>query len=127
MVLTTATQSHWELSKIPRNLQQYSLLDLARRLSALRNFIDELRDSGRSLYLGPKSCLGGLVDGLSKNEGVVRWKLRVAKNSTGAAQQKLFADVRKSLDELEMIVELVLHQPLQCNSTDGAVWHSCCT
>jgi len=89
--------------------EKYSVQNIVARLSNLRKLIDELRDSDRIPYLAPRSCLEVLVDGLSRNEGFARRELRVAKHSTGTAQQKLFVDIRKSLDELEMVIELVLH------------------
>jgi hypothetical protein len=70
-----------------------------------------LRNSGRFTSLGSRAFLGVLIDGLSRKEGVTRWKLRVAKRFTGTAREKLFADLRKSLDELELIVELIFNQP----------------
>ena len=111
MVVTTSIQNQLELPRIPepKNLREEQQ-KIVTRLFTLRTLVDELRDSGRIASSVSKAFPGVLVDGLFRKEGVATWTLRVAKHSTGAAQQKLFADVRKSLDELEMIVELILHQ-----------------
>jgi hypothetical protein len=85
------------------------------RLKNVRHLLEHLYDSTCSEWQGAGIPLCEIVEGLCVKEEGARWKLRIAKQSSGPVKRELLFDLKKSVEELEMTVEWVAHSDPLCS------------
>ncbi len=77
------------------------------RLQAITSFVEGLNTSTVNLLLAEKPFAREALQELVVKEAGLRWIVRVATLSTGEKRARLWADVDKALDDLELIIDLV--------------------
>ena len=88
---------------------------IAERLGNVQQFLEHLYDAtcSDSSETGMRLC--EIVERLCVKQEGARWKLRIAKQSSGLAKRELLCDLRKSTEELEIAVDRIAHSDLLCS------------
>jgi len=77
------------------------------RLQTITSFVEGLDTSTVDLLLAEKPFARELLKELVVKEAALRWFVRVATLSNESVRARLWADVDKALDDLDLIVDLV--------------------
>lgn len=77
------------------------------RLQTITSFVEGLNTSTVDLLLAEKPFARELLRELMVKEAALRWIVRVATLSNENVRARLWADIDKALDDLNMIVDLV--------------------
>lgn len=77
------------------------------RLQSVTSFVEGLNTSTVNLLLAEKPFAREALQELVVKEAGLRWIVRVATLSTGEKRARLWADVDRALDDLELIIDLV--------------------
>jgi hypothetical protein len=77
------------------------------RLQTITSFVEGLNTSTVDLLLAEKPFARELLHELVVKEAALRWIVRVAILSNENVRDRLWADIDKALDNLELIVDLV--------------------
>jgi len=77
------------------------------RLQTITTFVEGLNTSTVDLLLAEKPFASELLQELVVKEAALRWMVRVAALSNENVRARLWADVDKALDDLDLIVDLV--------------------
>ena len=77
------------------------------RLQTITTFVEGLDTSTVDLLLGEKPFARELLKELVVKEAALRWIVRVATLSNESVRARLWADIDKALDDLDLIVDLV--------------------
>jgi hypothetical protein len=77
------------------------------RLQTITTFVEGLNTSTVDLLLAEKPFARELLKELIVKEGALRWIVRVATLSNENVRARLWADIDKALDHLDLIVDLV--------------------
>ena len=77
------------------------------RLQTITTFVEGLDTSTVDLLLAEKPFASELLKELVVKEAALRWIVRVATLSNESVRARLWADIDKALDDLDLIVDLV--------------------
>ena len=77
------------------------------RLQTITSFVEGLNTSTVDLLLAEKPFARELLQELIVKEAALRWIVRVAILSNENVRARLWADIDKALDDLDLIVDLV--------------------
>ena len=77
------------------------------RLQTITSFVEALDTSTVDLLLAEKPFARELLKELVVKEAALRWFVRVATLSNESVRARLWADIDKALDDLDLIVDLV--------------------
>ena len=77
------------------------------RLQTITSFVEGLNTSTVDLLLAEKPFARELLQELIAKEAALRWIVRVATLSNQNVRARLWADIDKALDDLDLIVDLV--------------------
>jgi hypothetical protein len=77
------------------------------RLQTITCFVQGLTTSTVNLLLAEKPFAREALQGLVVKEAALRWIVRVATLSSGDVRTRLWADIDRALDDLELIIEMV--------------------
>jgi len=77
------------------------------RLQTITSFVEALDTSTVDLLLAEKPFARELLKELVVKEAALRWFVRVATLSNESVRARLWADIDKALDALDLIVDLV--------------------
>jgi hypothetical protein len=77
------------------------------RLQTITSFVEGLTTSTVNLLLAEKPSAREALQELVVKEAALRWIVRVATLSSGDVRARLWADIDKALDNLELIIDLV--------------------
>lgn len=77
------------------------------RLQTITSFVEGLNTSTVDLLLAEKPFARELLQELIVKEAALRWIVRVATLSNENVRARLWADIDKALDNLDLIVDLV--------------------
>jgi len=77
------------------------------RLQTITSFVEALDTSTVDLLLAEKPFARELLKELVVKEAALRWLVRVATLSNESVRARLWADIDKALDALDLIVDLV--------------------
>jgi hypothetical protein len=77
------------------------------RLQTITSFAEGLDTSTVELLLAEKPFARELLKELVVKEAALRWMVRVATLSSESVRNRLWADIDKALDDLDLIVDLV--------------------
>lgn len=77
------------------------------RLQTITSFVEGLNTSTVDLLLAEKPFARELLKELMVKETALRWIVRVATLSNENVRARLWADIDKALDDLDLIVDLV--------------------
>ena len=77
------------------------------RLQTITTFVESLNTSTVDLLLAEKPFARELLQELVVKEAALRWMVRVAALSNENVRARLWADIDKALDDLDLIVDLV--------------------
>jgi hypothetical protein len=77
------------------------------RLQTITTFVQGLNTSTVDLLLAEKPFARELLQELIVKEAALRWIVRVATLSNDNVRARLWADIDKALDDLDLIVDLV--------------------
>jgi hypothetical protein len=80
------------------------------RLEELTDLVDGFGDSAFNLFLTEKTAVREAIEELVVKVGGLDWIVRVAKRSTGPVRQGLWADIEKSLADLEETAGFVIRE-----------------
>lgn len=78
------------------------------RLEELTDLVDGFGDSAFNLFLTEKTAVREAIEELVVKVSALEWIVRVAKRSTGSVRRGLWADIEKSLVELEKTAGFVI-------------------
>jgi len=79
------------------------------RLRELTYLVNDLCESGYAVLLMEGTPGRQAFDELRVKEAALRWIVRVAKHSSGAAREKLWADIESAVGDLEGVAESVMN------------------
>jgi hypothetical protein len=77
------------------------------RLQTITSFVESLNTSTVDLLLAERPFARELLQELIVKEAALRWIVRVAILSNESVRARLWADIDKALDNLDLIVDLV--------------------
>ena len=77
------------------------------RLQTITNFVEGLNTSTVDLLLAEKPYARELLKELVVKEAALRWIVRVATPSNENVRARLWSDIDKALDDLDLIVDIV--------------------
>jgi hypothetical protein len=77
------------------------------RLVTITSFVERLNTATVNLLLAEKSVVREALQELVVKEAALQWIVRVATLSSGDVRTRLWADIDKALDDLELIIDLV--------------------
>jgi hypothetical protein len=83
------------------------------RLQTITSFVEGLTTSTVNLLLAEKPSAREALQELVVKEAALRWIVRVATLSNGDVRARLWADIDKALDNLELIIDLVGHADVE--------------
>jgi hypothetical protein len=83
--------------------------ELRARLQEITAFVESLTGSTVTLLLAENPLDQDVLQEVVIKEAALRWIARVAGVSTGSVRQRLWKDIEKALDDLEVIVILLGH------------------
>jgi hypothetical protein len=88
---------------------------IAERLGNVQRLLEHIYDAtcSDSSETGIRLC--EVVERLCVKQEGARWKLRIAKQSSGPVKRELLFDLKKSVEELELAVEWIAHSDLLRN------------
>jgi hypothetical protein len=96
-------------NEVSDSLQEGALFEglIKARLQTITRFIQGLTTSTVNLLLAEKPFAREALQELIVKEAALRWIVRVATLSSGEVRTRLWADIDKALDDLELIIDLV--------------------
>jgi hypothetical protein len=106
MQSSNLTESDAEFSDSAHEAALYEDLIKA-RLQTITGFVEGLTTSTVNLLLAEKPSAREALQELVVKEAALRWIVRVATLSSGDVRSRLWADIDKALDNLELMIDLV--------------------
>jgi len=88
------------------------------RLRELANFAEGFGDAAFSLFLTEKTSVRGAIEELIIKVSALDWIVRVAKYSIGRVRERLWADIDRTLADLEKTAESVMRATEKWAHTD---------
>jgi hypothetical protein len=80
---------------------------LKTRLQGITNFVANLTTSAVTLLLAEKPLAREGLQEIVIKEAALRWIVRVATVSTGSVRDRLWKDIEKALDDLDLSINLL--------------------
>jgi hypothetical protein len=80
---------------------------LKRRLQKITNFVENPTASAVTLLLAEKPLAQEVLQEVVVKEAALKWIVRVAAISTGSVRKRLWCDIEKALEDLEVIIHLL--------------------
>lgn len=98
-----------EVIQFPR-VQQIKELEsnIEARLQELTDTVDSFGDAAFNLFLTEKSAVREAIEELAVKVSALDWIVKVAKRSTGPVRKGLWADIERSLVDLEETANFVI-------------------
>jgi hypothetical protein len=89
------------------------------RLQTITSFVERLNISTVNLLLAEKPFAREALQELVVKEAALRWIVRVATLSSGDVRARLWADIDKALDDLDLIIDLVGRADVEWPANDA--------